>query len=38
MDIPFEMEEILSPTADGKLRLHNERVKVMHVPVKGLMG
>jgi hypothetical protein len=26
-----------SPTADGKLRLHSEKIKAMHVPVKGLM-
>jgi hypothetical protein len=37
-DIPFEMEGILTPTADGKLRLHSEKIKAMHVPVKGLMG
>jgi hypothetical protein len=36
-DIPFETEGILSPTADGKLRLHSEKIKAMHVPVKGLM-
>jgi hypothetical protein len=37
-DIPFEVEGILTPTADGKLRLHGEKIKAMHVPVKGLMG
>jgi hypothetical protein len=37
-DIPFETEGILIPTADGKLRLHSEKIKAMHVPVKGLMG
>jgi len=37
-DIPFEVEGILSPTADGKLRLHSEKIKAMHVPIKGLMG
>jgi hypothetical protein len=37
-DIPFETEGILIPTADGKLRLHCEKIKAMHVPVKGLMG
>jgi hypothetical protein len=36
-DIPFETEGILIPTADGKLRLHGEKIKAMHVPVKGLM-
>jgi hypothetical protein len=37
-DIPFETEGILIPTGDGKLRLHSEKIKAMHVPVKGLMG
>lgn len=36
-DIPFETEGLLTPTADGKLRLHSEKIKAMHVPVKGLM-
>jgi hypothetical protein len=36
-DIPFETEGILTPTSDGKLRLHSEKIKAMHVPVKGLM-
>jgi hypothetical protein len=36
-DIPFETEGTLIPTADGKLRLHSEKITAMHVPVKGLM-
>jgi hypothetical protein len=36
-DIPFETQGILIPTADGKLRLHSEKIKAMHLPVKGLM-
>jgi len=36
-DIPFSTEGILIPTADGKLRLHSEKIKAMHLPVKGLM-
>jgi len=36
-DIPFETEGILIPTADGKLRLHSEKIIAMRVPVKGLM-
>jgi len=36
-DLSFETEGILVPTADGKLRLHSEKIKAMHVPVKGLM-
>jgi len=37
-DIPFETEGILTPTAEGELRLHSEKIKAMHVPVKGLMS
>jgi hypothetical protein len=37
-DIPFETQGILTSTADGKLRLHIEQIKAMHLPVKGLMG
>ena len=37
-DIPFETEGFLTPTANGKLRLHSEKIKAMHVPIKGLMG
>ena len=37
-DIPFETEGIITSTAAGKLRLHSEKIKAMHVPVKGLMG
>jgi hypothetical protein len=36
-DIPFETEGVLIPAADGKIRLHSERIKAMHLPVKGLM-
>jgi hypothetical protein len=36
-NIPFETESTLSPTDDGKLRLHTEQIKAVHVPVKGLM-
>ena len=36
-DIPFETEGILTPTADGKIRLHSEKIKALHLPVKGLM-
>src|ERR1700688_1499280 len=34
-DIPFETDGTLMPTADGKLRLHSEKITAMHVPVKG---
>jgi hypothetical protein len=36
-DIPFETIGTLSATPDGKVRLHAEKVKALHVPVKGLM-
>lgn len=36
-DIPFEMEGVLSPTADGNIRLHGQKISVLHLPVKGLM-
>jgi hypothetical protein len=36
--IPFETESTLSPTDDGKLLLRTEKVKALHVPVKGMMN
>lgn len=36
-DIPFETQGVLSPTPGGRLRLHSDKVKALHVPVKGLM-
>jgi hypothetical protein len=36
-DIPFETLGMLSPTSDGNVRLHSEKIKALHVPVKGLM-
>jgi hypothetical protein len=36
-DVPFETQGHLSPTSDGKIRLHAEHVKALHLPVKGLM-
>jgi hypothetical protein len=36
-DIPFESEGVLIPTADGKIRLHSEKIKALHFPIKGLM-
>ena len=36
-NIPFETVSKLSPTSDGKLRLHSDKVSALHVPVKGLM-
>lgn len=36
-DIDFETEGQLSATADGKIRLHAEKIRALHLPVKGLM-
>jgi hypothetical protein len=36
-DIPFETQSVLSATQDGRIRLHSEKIKALHVPVKGLM-
>ncbi len=36
-DIAFETEGRLSATPDGKIRLHTEKIKALHLPVKGLM-
>lgn len=36
-DVPFETENTISVSADGKLRLHSEKVKAAHLPVKGLI-
>lgn len=37
IDLPFEIEGSLSTTADGNIRVHAEKVKSAHVPVKGLL-
>jgi len=36
-DAPFETSGSLSPTPDGKIRLHAEKIRALHLPVKGLM-
>lgn len=36
-DVRFETEGSLSVTEDGKIRVHTEKVKAAHLPVKGLM-
>lgn len=36
-DIPFETDGVLTPTVDGRIRLHSEKIKALHLPVKGLM-
>jgi hypothetical protein len=37
VDLPFEIEGSLSATEDGKIRLHADKIKSEHVPVKGLL-
>jgi hypothetical protein len=36
-DLPFETQAVMIPTPDGRIRLHSEKIKALHVPVKGLM-
>ncbi|HXN24556.1 MAG TPA: hypothetical protein VOA41_17610 [Candidatus Dormibacteraeota bacterium] len=36
-DIPFETEGSVSATPDGKIRLHSDKIKALHLPAKGLM-
>ena len=36
-DVPFETSGSLSPTSDGKIRLHTEKIRALHLPMKGLM-
>jgi hypothetical protein len=36
-DIPFEAEGTVSLTAQGEIRIHSEKVRAAHLPVKGLM-
>ena len=37
IDLPFEVEGSLSATPDGNVRLHAEKIKSAHIPVKGLL-
>lgn len=37
-DLPFETAGTLSVDPDGRLRVHTEKVKALHVPVKKVMG
>ena len=37
-DLPFETGGELGVNADGRLRLHSEKVKALHVPVKKVMS
>ncbi|HWX54737.1 MAG TPA: hypothetical protein VN176_09120 [Verrucomicrobiae bacterium] len=36
-DIGFEAEGELTPTSDGKIRLHLGKMRALHLPVQGLM-
>lgn len=36
-DLPFESQGSLSVTSDGGIRVHTEKLKAGHLPVKGLM-
>lgn len=36
-DIPFEMTGTIKAAANGRIRLHAEGIKALHVPVKGIM-
>ncbi|HSB75324.1 MAG TPA: hypothetical protein VLC12_06720 [Terriglobales bacterium] len=36
-DIPFEADGVLSLTPQGEIRIHSNKVKAAHLPVKGLM-
>jgi len=36
-DVPFESEGSLRVTPEGDIRVHSEKIKAVHVPVKGLM-
>ena len=36
-DIPFEEEGVLSLTPQGEIRIHSNKVRAAHLPVKGLM-
>jgi hypothetical protein len=37
VDLPFEIEGSISATADGNIRVHAEKIKSEHIPVKGLL-
>jgi hypothetical protein len=37
VDLPVEMEGTVSATADGNIRVHVDKVKSEHIPLKGLL-
>ena len=36
-DLPFESEGSLSATDDGEIRIHTQKIRAAHLPVKGIM-
>src|SRR5437660_5912013 len=36
-NLPFEMTGTISITDDGRIRLHGDKIRASHLPVKGLM-
>lgn len=36
-DVSFETESTLSVTSDGKIRMHAEKIRALHLPAKGIM-
>lgn len=36
-NLPFEMTGTISTTSDGRIRLHGDKMRAGHLPVKGLM-
>lgn len=36
-DLPFEIDGSLSATEDGNIRIHADKIKSAHIPVKGLL-
>ena len=37
VELPFEISGTLSPTEDGNIRVHADKIKAEHVPVKGVL-
>lgn len=37
VDVKFEIDGSLSVTADGNIRMHADKIKAEHIPVKGLL-
>jgi hypothetical protein len=37
VDLPFEIEGSVSATQDGNIRVHADKIKSAHIPVKGLL-